>query len=287
MDKQSVNVVRIVQLTQKYRVESHIMRWAGILRFFAYAFPDGFIINDWYKFGMETVDKDIIHGFLHVLVDTDFITELQLVYKVVHDTELQRLLELADLVLRTQKALHKAPESRMLWSIPIGADVPTNIISSFHYINSWIIETAQRATRRILIVSPYYTESGMKVLEPTMLALLRNRPNVLMEFVVSDVAQEANAKAFRYLLDFAGHFHQKQIRVYQPASVTNESLWFHAKFLVADGESGYLGSANFSKRALDDQFELGVSLSRSQAETLERLVDYWIQCGSIVQHSFL
>lgn len=287
MDKQGANLVRIVHLAQKYRVENHIMRWAGILRFFAYAFPDGFNIKDWYRFGMETVDKDIIHGFLHVLVDTDFITELQLVYKVVHDNELQRLLELADVVLRTQNTLHKVPESRMLWSIPTGTDVPANIVSSFRYINSWIIETAQRAIRRVLFVSPYYTESGMKVLEPTMLALLRNRPDVSMEFVVSDVAQDANAKAFLYLLDSVDPLHKKQIRVYQPASATNESLWFHAKFLVVDGQSGYLGSANFSKRALDDQFELGVSLSRSQAETLERLVDYWIQCGSLVQYSLL
>ncbi|KRW90688.1 hypothetical protein SD51_13325 [Alicyclobacillus tengchongensis] len=286
MDNQSVNVVRIVQLAQKYQVESHIMRWAGLLRFFAYAFPGGFMLKDWHALGLETLDGDIVRGFLHILVDANYVCKEQQRFKVVDDDGLQRMLELVNIVLRINEPLNEAHESRMLWSIPSNANVPSSVVSSFQYINSWIIQIAQRAIQRILFVSPYYTESGMRVLEPTILALLRNRPNVSIQFVVSDLAQEANSKAFRYLFGVIDHFHHNRISVYQPSNVINESLWFHAKFMVVDGKSGYLGSANFSKRALDDQFELGVPLNGHQAETLGKLVDYWMECGNLVQYSF-
>lgn len=281
MDNHSLN--RIVQLVHKYRVEGHVMRWAGLLRFFAYAFPNGFTLKDWDTLGQETADGDIVRGFLHILIDAKYVCKEQQRFKVVDDNGLQRMLEVVHIVLHVNGSSNETQESRMLWSIPSNANVPASVTSSFQYINSWIIQIAQRATQRLLFVSPYYTESGIKVLEPTILALLRNRANVSIQWVVSDLAKEANAKAFRYLYDVIGHLHRHRICVYQPSNVIDESLWFHAKFMAVDGKGGYLGSANFSKRALDDQFELGVPLDGHQAETLEKLVDYWIACGNLIQ----
>jgi phosphatidylserine/phosphatidylglycerophosphate/cardiolipin synthase-like enzyme len=58
--------------------------------------------------------------------------------------------------------------------------------------------------------------------------------------------------------------------------IASESLpvLLHSKLVVVDRCRGYIGSANLSWHAMESNFEIGVSLSASQAETLDGLVDY-------------
>jgi phosphatidylserine/phosphatidylglycerophosphate/cardiolipin synthase-like enzyme len=47
----------------------------------------------------------------------------------------------------------------------------------------------------------------------------------------------------------------------------------HAKFVVADGRSGYFGTANLTSLGLGEHLELGVALAPQQAQDLLRLLE--------------
>jgi phosphatidylserine/phosphatidylglycerophosphate/cardiolipin synthase-like enzyme len=51
--------------------------------------------------------------------------------------------------------------------------------------------------------------------------------------------------------------------------------------LVADAQAGYLGSANLSGRALDENFEIGVSLMPRQARALDGLISFLESRGTL------
>ena len=54
---------------------------------------------------------------------------------------------------------------------------------------------------------------------------------------------------------------------------------YHSKIIIVDANRGYLGSANISFSAFEKNFEVGVSLSREQASSLENLVLHWESSG--------
>jgi len=51
-----------------------------------------------------------------------------------------------------------------------------------------------------------------------------------------------------------------------------EVMWPHAKLLLIDDRTGYLGSANFTRGGLDRYFEMGTVLSARQAGLLQRVI---------------
>jgi phosphatidylserine/phosphatidylglycerophosphate/cardiolipin synthase-like enzyme len=53
----------------------------------------------------------------------------------------------------------------------------------------------------------------------------------------------------------------------------------HAKFVVADGRRGYLGSANLTSFGLTQHVEVGVGLTAPQAQELLRLIDGLVAAG--------
>jgi len=59
----------------------------------------------------------------------------------------------------------------------------------------------------------------------------------------------------------------------------------HAKIVISDGEKGYMGSANLSWSGLDENFELGLSLSGSQASAIDALVASLEAQGFLEDHT--
>ncbi len=55
----------------------------------------------------------------------------------------------------------------------------------------------------------------------------------------------------------------------------------HAKFMLVDGQRGYLGSANFSVNGLERNLELGTGLSEEEARILDELVTYLEATGDL------
>jgi phosphatidylserine/phosphatidylglycerophosphate/cardiolipin synthase-like enzyme len=55
--------------------------------------------------------------------------------------------------------------------------------------------------------------------------------------------------------------------------------FLHAKMMIADGERGYLGSANLSGRAFDENLEVGLALTPSQAKALDEMISFFESSG--------
>jgi len=60
------------------------------------------------------------------------------------------------------------------------------------------------------------------------------------------------------------------------------SEFVHAKLIIADRARGYIGSANFSERAMGANFEIGSALNQRQCEALDDLIDYLESSGSLI-----
>jgi len=74
------------------------------------------------------------------------------------------------------------------------------------------------------------------------------------------------------------------IRLFQPqANIAHpQRLGSHAKFCVADGEQGYVGSANFTGPGLSEHFEMGLLVRGDVARQIEDFWMYSIQIGLFV-----
>ena len=53
----------------------------------------------------------------------------------------------------------------------------------------------------------------------------------------------------------------------------------HAKFVVADGVTGYFGTANLTPLGLSEHLEIGVALAPTQAASLLQKVDHIDTCA--------
>jgi phosphatidylserine/phosphatidylglycerophosphate/cardiolipin synthase-like enzyme len=55
--------------------------------------------------------------------------------------------------------------------------------------------------------------------------------------------------------------------------------------MVIDGQRGYLGSANLSFAGLERNFEVGIALSGTQSDALDRLLTYFESANLLVDHT--
>jgi hypothetical protein len=283
-----VNYAKFVNLAQKYDVQSHILSWAGLLRYLGQSRPDGFTVEDWYDLTQDTVDRDIIVGFLRLLEESSLIKADKERYVLLDDHKLQRVLEDVNLLLETHTdGVHSHADDKLLWTIPLSSELPKKLTGSFNHLNGWLQHTIQSATQHVLFFAPFFTVAGITTLEPSISALLRNRTELIMDWVTSNLEIESNQRAFQYLRTLLNDHSVRRIRVFQSRTAADDALWLHAKFVIVDYTTGYLGSANFSRRALTDQFEVGVPLKSCHAKALVDLIQFWIDTGELVEASIV
>ncbi len=140
------------------------------------------------------------------------------------------------------------------------------------------------ATQRLLIVSPYLGPAGMTMLRGAM--AVSAEQGAWIRFVTGDLAdvEGANRQALAVLVrGVEGRLIRQRLRVL--TSSTEFPVLLHAKIVVADGRRGYLGSANLSGRALDENFEVGTALAANQAKSLDDLVAYLEAQGLLVDRT--
>ncbi|WP_260440558.1 phospholipase D family protein [Parageobacillus thermoglucosidasius] len=167
----------------------------------------------------------------------------------------------------------------LLWTVPREQlyRIPNEISKNFNYLLSWLRELILTANERIIFLAPYFSESGIRQLLVNINSVTSIKQNLKIEFIVSDMEDTLNKKAFEYLINNIRLDNNNCVKIYEPVDKHNNKLWFHAKLLLVDRKKGYLGSANYSERALSSQFELGVPLIEKQANALVTLIDFWIK----------
>ncbi|MFC4601818.1 phospholipase D-like domain-containing protein [Cohnella hongkongensis] len=201
------------------------------------------------------------------------------------EIEMQRFFEVAYAITDVISAERYLQTSeKILWTPPPSSvELSPRIADRFQYLNSWILHLIQRTSKRLIFIAPYYSVAGMEHLSVSLKALFETRQDVRVDWIVGECSNSENERAFEYLKRVFGS--TEQIRIFHPVDPDEKGLVFHAKVLLSDEEKGYLGSANFSRRGLQHQFELGISLTKDQSVSLTMLVDYWISTSHIREYT--
>lgn len=273
-------MIRLINLTKKNKLDSALIKWAGIFRYLQCIQPNGFTLKEWISLNKQHIDEGIVHTLFRILEDMELIKQSQNKYIVINDIQLQRIFELAKIVGSFDYDSLETENEQLLWTIPHGINpvIPRRISKHFEYLNTWIQNLIQTANKRIIFFSPYYSVAGIQQLMISLKALSENKSGITIDWIVNDYDLDMNRKAFEYLLEQSLH-ENIQMRIFEPLEKQEKKLWFHAKLLLIDQEKGYMGSANFSERALQTQFELGVPLNEQQTKSLVQLIDFWIVSG--------
>jgi phosphatidylserine/phosphatidylglycerophosphate/cardiolipin synthase-like enzyme len=188
--------------------------------------------------------------------------ELQLVYNDGSPNPVQ----LAQLVLVLDIAsaipAPRQPPTRtepLVFTVPAEAE---GLLAPGGRIEILISDVIREATETLHIGAPYWNRKGFEILGEAL------RP-AIEERMVS--------------CDFYAHLHQNYTDSWLPSwlrslgAPQNVRLWWyqgpaeslmHAKFCVADGRIGYIGTANLTSKALQQHVEVGIRLLPSQCQDL-------------------
>ncbi|MEO3946217.1 phospholipase D-like domain-containing protein [Gorillibacterium sp. CAU 1737] len=278
-----MDIDALLQLIYRYELRGHLLEWAGIFRYLGTK-AEGFTFEEWKKLKRAHVHDSIIQSLFRILGELGLVTSTPQSYRIVKDTELQRLLETVykiTEVIPAEKFLQSS--EKLLWTLlSSNVQMPIRIAERFQYLNSWILHLIQTTKKRLIFIAPYYSVAGMQHLSVSLETLLKYNEDVRIDWIIGETDNMENRKAFNYLLreiDVPG-----RIRIFHPDNNLAQGLVLHAKLLLSDEEKGYLGSANFSRRGLQHQFEIGVALSKEHTISLTMLVDHWIETAQFTPY---
>ncbi|NTU33231.1 hypothetical protein HPY27_24050 [Brevibacillus sp. HB1.1] len=276
-----MKIQELAILFKRSKCENSVIGWAGIFRYLGARYRnDGFSLEDWLSLNFNKIDSQVAQSLFRLLEESELLKKNGVKYTILDDNLLQRVLESIELLLKVNFVDIDNKGEKLLWTLPSGRNVPKNISCSFSHLNSWVRDLILTGRERLIFFSPYFSEAGINHFLISLEALVKNRENIRIDWITSDLTLQTNYKAFTFLKQ---RFKNKNMRFFEASTYENERLWFHAKLLLVDAEKGYMGSANFSKGGLDEQFELGTPLGANYAKPLTKLIDYWIDEEDILE----
>lgn len=177
------------------------------------------------------------------------------------------------------ESIHLKPPTRLLWSMnhELKQQLPNSLRIEFDGLTSYIKDIISRAKKHIIFCAPYYSTSGLEMLISSIQAALDNNVNLQIWFIV-DALEHTSTKGF--IAGITDIIPERNVKLFLPKN-PNSELLFHSKFLIVDSLYGYMGSANFSRRAFSNQFEIGIKLNESESLNLALLVNSWLGIGFI------
>ena len=162
--------------------------------------------------------------------------------------------------------------------------IPKNLSNYFRDQDFYIKNLISSAEESVLIVAPFLTVDGIKILKNVLLKSIKQ--GSLLKIVTSNIAswKENNIEAFMELVSGnSGNSIKEKLRILIGSKQLSELL--HSKIIVVDSKTGYLGSANITYSAFEKNFEIGVKLSSSQASVITDLFLYWESTGMLVDQT--
>lgn len=276
-----MTIFDLAWVLNKYELKYYVIEWAGILRYLGTK-KDGFTLDDWLTLSEANIDNDLGKLIFDYLIKLDLLNEINNTYFIYDDLKLQRSFEMINNYLCVLPKHCFTENESLLWTIPKKfINMNSRISSEFKYLHSWINNLIQKTEERLIFFAPYYSISGINQMLVSIETLLENK-DVTIDWIVSDITNEENINAFEYIKNkITKDFQTSNIRFYKSNDINQEFI-FHAKLLLSDSRRGYMGSANFSKRGLDTQFELGISLDERKTKALSRLIDFLIKTDILV-----
>ncbi|WP_435363531.1 phospholipase D-like domain-containing protein [Haloarchaeobius sp. DYHT-AS-18] len=150
-----------------------------------------------------------------------------------------------------------------------------------HQITSKLLEMCGSANRRIIILSPFIEEQGIKWLLPGLQSALQR--GVSVDLVSSELQQgSANSYALAPLTELDQSDVPGALRIFEyyqqpPPGERYPVYALHAKVMIADRTTAYVGSANFTGNAFLRYLEIGAVLRGENIHSLVELADVLIE----------
>lgn len=175
----------------------------------------------------------------------------------------------------------KSP-SRLLWNMQfkIKEQLPPNLRMEFEELTSYLKDILSIAQNQIYFCAPYFSISGIRILLNSIQSALAINQDLKIWFIVDAIELDYTQT---FINDITKILPKDNLRILVPRKNTNNELLFHSKFLIVDNKYGYLGSANFSERALSQQFEIGIKLFEEDCSKISLLVKSWIDLSHFRQ----
>lgn len=83
----------------------------------------------------------------------------------------------------------------------------------------------------------------------------------------------------RAVTDIVGEGGHATVLAFETLTSSGRNVLLHAKFALADGRMGYLGSANMTGQGFGDHLEVGVRLPATEAAHLTTLLEHLVEVG--------
>jgi hypothetical protein len=194
---------------------------------------------------------------------------------LLNDGMIQKIFETVHTFNEIHHELPLQIDQNIYWTPPSGITDD----GMFPRLDVFLEELVLSTKYQLLIVAPYFSPAGVERLGLTIVPLCKNRPQVKVTVVTDQLNWNngMNHSALKLLKDkLAAIDARNRLSVYSPASGDNSWLSLHAKFLICDKLTGFMGSANFTKGAMADQLELGIRITPGQSKKLSDLVSHLI-----------
>jgi phosphatidylserine/phosphatidylglycerophosphate/cardiolipin synthase-like enzyme len=171
----------------------------------------------------------------------------------------------------------KLPNDFVYCTAACRAALSPDLRGRFRNLDELVLKVAGSAVRRLIIVSPYLGTGAIAALRPAM-AVSAERGAWIRLVTDFGEAGDVNREVLGVLVrGEEGRIVRERLRVLTGGAECRSFL--HAKMMIADGERGYLGSANLSGRAFDENLEVGLALMPSQAKALDEMISLFESSG--------
>ncbi|CAM4043751.1 phospholipase D-like domain-containing protein [Nocardia ninae] len=150
-----------------------------------------------------------------------------------------------------------AAEPRLVFSAPAG----TAPIADIERLDGLVLDVIRRATHTLHIGGAFWNDEGFERLEEVLLPALTVRTTNAVIYANNPPEKRHRDSLIERLdrLVAAGPVALRWFRGRRPTML-------HAKFVIADRQFGYLGTANLTSWGLQGHIEAGIELSSAQAE---------------------
>ncbi|MCJ1909966.1 phospholipase D-like domain-containing protein [Planococcus ruber] len=269
------SLLNFIEFVERYKLKDHLQYIFESLRFTSALHKSFSLPNFDYVIGLNVnLQKELNYTILNLF------TELQVLSfndkYTLNSVRLDALYKFLKVYFEADLINQNTTSNNLLWNLnfQFKNHLSLDLRNDFSDLTTHLKNIISTAQKKIIFCAPYFSIAGLEILLPSIKVSLNKNPDLTIIFIIESEANESN-KIF--LNEIEKRLEKNSYEIYIPVDKIDEGLMLHSKFLLADNKKGYLGSANFSERALRQQFEVGIKLSVSESKSLAKLVDSWIK----------
>lgn len=221
----------------------------------------------------STVNRQLISNLKSILLSLGIITKDDQTLKV-HDEKLKDFLRSVRIAKASRD--YPWPESKPQPYIYVSPPsiINADLLGDADDITNLIIGLVRSAEISVTLMSPFTNDQGLR-------AVLTPLSSVQYPISINGYFSSSEHEVpliYAQIMRLLPQHLQKNFTAY--FCVTNDQEFEnlpHAKTIIVDSRTGYLGSANFTKQGLNTRFELGVKLHEKQCKAIEKMLKLLVE----------